>query len=232
MKTQIDELTKSTDDAQQAVTGQVSIVEHLQSSVTTLRAELDAAQQKIDAGQGSPEDLDVIGLNPAKITAQGDALARARDELARRQHTHAMHTARQWVEETLRDNPDNLGERAAQIKADGVARMTKIHREVTEQLAALEDERANLERTAVELSRAIEERPTMTSTWAGLELMHGSRAIVGLAGARMYLDGSVRDDSYGRDAGIRMDREHWGIGRNPTPAPVPEWLASLAPSSV
>lgn len=232
MTTQIDELTKSTDDAQQAVTEQVSIVEHLQSSVTTLRAELDAAQRKIDAGQGSPEDLDVIGLNPAKITAQGDALARAREELTRRPHTHAMHAARQWVEETLRDNPDNLGEQAAQIKTDGVARMTKIHREVTEQLAALEDERANLERTAVELSRAIEEQPTITSTWAGLELMHGSRAIVGMDGTRMYLDGPVRDDSYGRDAGIRMDREHWGIGRNPTPAPVPEWLASLAPSSV
>ena len=232
MATQIDELTKNTDDAQQAVTEQTGIVHRLESSVTSLQAELDAAQQNINTGDGTSEDLDVIGLHPSKITAQSNALARAREELARRQHTHAMHAARQWVEETLRDNPDNLGERAAQMKADGVERMTKIHREVTEQLAALEDERANLERTAVELSRAIEERPTMTSTWAGLELMHGSRSIVGLNGARMYLDGSVRDDSYGRDAGIRMDREHWGIGRNPTPAPVPEWLASLAPSSV
>ncbi|MCT1880176.1 hypothetical protein M3C26_05135 [Kocuria rhizophila] len=232
MATQIDELTKNTDDAQQAVTEQTGIVHRLESSVTSLQAELDAAQQNINTGQGTDVDLEVIGLHPSKITAQSNALARAREELARRQHTHAMHAARQWVEETLRDNPDNLGERAAQIKADGVERMTKIHREVTEQLAALEDERANLERTAVELSRAIEERPTMTSTWAGLELMHGSRSIVGLNGARMYLDGSVRDDTYGADTGAQMDREHWSIGRNPTPAPVPEWLASLAPSTV
>lgn len=232
MATQLEELTKNTDDAQQAVTEQSAIVDRLEASVAKLRGELDAAQQNINTGQGTDVDLDVIGLNPSKIDAQDGALARAREELARRQHTHAMHAARQWVEETLRDNPDNLGERAAQMKADGVERMTKIHREVTEQLAALEDERANLERTAVELSRAIEERPTMTSTWAGLELMHGSRSIVGLNGARMYLDGSVRDDTYGADTGAQMDREHWSIGRNPTPAPVPEWLASLAPSTV
>lgn len=232
MATQLEELTKNTDDAQQAVTEQSAIVDRLEASVAKLRGELDAAQQNINTGQGTDVDLEVIGLHPAKIAAQDGALARAREELARRQHTHAMHAARQWVEETLRDNPDNLGERAAQIKADGVERMTKIHREVTEQLAALEDERANLERTAVELSRAIEEHPTMTSTWAGLELMHGSRSIVGLNGTRMYLDGSVRDDSYGRDAGIWMDREHWSIGRNLTPAPVPEWAASLGPSTV
>lgn len=225
MATQLEELIDNTNDAQQA-----GIVDRLEASIAKLRGGLDTAQQNINAGEGTDADLEVIGLHPAKIAAQDGALTRAREELARRQHTHAMHAARQWVEETPRDNPDNLGERAARIKADGVERMAAIHREMTEQLAALDGERADLGRTALELSSAIEDRPTMTSARAGLELMHGSRSVVGMDGTRLYLDGSIRDERYGENAGAQMDREHWSIGREMTPSPAPEWAASMGDS--
>lgn len=205
--THVEELSLSVEDVRQKVTDQKSIIERYEKSINELQIELTVAQQRVTTGEASSADLDAIGLNPAKISAQQGVLAQARTKLGQLDHERIKLEARQWVEQTMEEYPADLYSIARDIKNEGLRKMEAAHRETVEQLKALDESRRAIIGQAKTYSRAIERHPTLESQSVGLGLMHGL-SITALDGRTLALDAQVLVDQFGTEAGKELDYQY------------------------
>lgn len=205
--TQIEEPPTTAENAQRKVEDQEAIVGRYENSINDLQIEQTAAQQRIARGEASSSDLDVIGLNPAKISAQQEVLAQARTKLGQLDHERVKLEARQWVEQTMEEYPADLYSMARDIKNEGLRKMEAAHRETVEQLKALDESRREIIGQAKTYSRAIERHPALDSQSVGLGLMHGL-SITALDGRTLALDGQVFVDQFGAEVGKELDYQY------------------------
>lgn len=127
-------------EAQQAHGNQAEVVQQFREVLNRERQECTEAQQRMDAGTGTADDVTTVALGQGKINAVQDALTKAEARHAELGTGVAQAKVLEFVERVREAHPDGVNAEIQQAKDNAAEEIAKILDKTKDKITALHGE--------------------------------------------------------------------------------------------
>lgn len=138
--TKLEAAREAVAEAEQARENQTGVVQQFRDRLDQERHGYAEAQNRVNAGQGTPDDVTTVALGEGKIKAIQEALTKAEARLAELGTRVAQAKVIEFTERVREDHPETITNEVQQIKDDAAEQIAKILTDTKDKITALREQ--------------------------------------------------------------------------------------------